>query len=90
MAQKDGEWRCLRCRREDVTAEASERAAAGANAGRRRALTEFELLRDPAASDRLIAKRAKCPTAFVPPVRAALRKAGRLAPLSSSIAENEP
>jgi hypothetical protein len=56
----------------------------------RRALTEFELRRDPAASDRLIAKRAKCPTAFVAPVRAALRKAGRLAPPSSSTAENEP
>ena len=69
-------------------AEASEQAAAGAKARRRRALTEFELLRDPAASDRLIAKRAKCPTAFVAPVRAALRKAGKLAPGSTS--ENEP
>lgn len=61
-------------------AEASERAPAGATARRRRALTEFELLRDPAPSDRLIAKRAKCPTDFVSPVRAALRKAARLAP----------
>jgi hypothetical protein len=71
-------------------AEASERAPADTKASRRRALTEFELLRDPAASDHLIAKRAKCPTAFVAPVRAALRKAGRLAPPSSSTAENEP
>ncbi|MGH2964739.1 MAG: hypothetical protein ACRDMH_05075 [Solirubrobacterales bacterium] len=59
-------------------------------ARRRRALTEFELLRDPAASDHLIAKRAQCPTRFVPPVRAALRKAGRLARPSSSTAEDEP
>jgi hypothetical protein len=71
-------------------AEASERAPAGATARRRRALIEFELLRDPAASDRLIAKRANCLTAFVRPVRAALRKAGRPAPLSGSTAENEP
>jgi hypothetical protein len=71
-------------------AEASEQAAAGAKARRRRALTEFELLRDPAASDRLIAKRAKCPTAFVPPIRAALRKAGRLAPPLKLNSGNEP
>jgi len=66
-------------------AEASERAAAGAEAHRRRALTEFELLRDPAASDRLIAKRAKCPTAFAPPSPGGTSQGGEAgAPLMAS------
>jgi hypothetical protein len=51
---------------------------AGRSARRRRALTEFELLRDPEASDQLIAKRARCPTASVRPVRAALLALGEL------------
>ena len=76
----DGEWLCLRCRRERVMAEASTVAAEGGKARRRRALTEFELLRDPEASDHLIAKRAQCPTPVVRPVRAALLRAGRLKP----------
>ena len=58
--------------------EATRLTAKSGRASRRRALTEFELLRDPAASDRLIAKRVQCPTHVVAPVRAALRRAGRL------------
>ena len=47
-------------------------------ANRRRALTEFELRRDPDASDQLIAKRARCSTAAVRPVRSALMEQGAL------------
>ena len=77
-AMAHGEWRCLGCRRTEVIDAAGPKNGAGASATRRRALTEFELLRDPSASDRVIAKRAKCPTNVVMPVRAALRDAGRL------------
>jgi hypothetical protein len=77
-ARANGDWRCLGCRRIEVIEAAGPRDAAGASAVRRRALTEFELLRDPAAPDRVIARRAKCPTRMVVPVRAALRAEGRL------------
>jgi hypothetical protein len=77
-AQSDGEWRCLACRRTEVIEAARPRSATGASASRRRALTEFELLRDPSAPDRVIAKRVNCPTRIVVPIRAALRAAGRL------------
>jgi hypothetical protein len=78
-AKANGEWRCLGCRRIEVIEAAGPKDAPGASAVRRRALTEFELLRDPAAPDRVIARRAKCPTRMVVPVRAALRADGRLA-----------
>ena len=77
-ANSGGEWRCLACRRLEVVEAAGPKNGAGASASRRRALTEFELLRDPSAPDRVIAKRANCPTNVVVPVRAALRDAGRL------------
>jgi len=77
-ARSKGEWRCLGCRRTEVIEAAVPTNVAGASAMRRRALTEFELLRDPTAPDRIIARRAKCPTRGVSPVRAALRAAGRL------------
>ena|SRR5436190_11975883 len=68
----NGGWRCLKCRREDAMDEASTGTTSEQKAKRRRALTEFELRRDPDASDQLIAKRAGCSTAAVRPVRAAL------------------
>jgi hypothetical protein len=77
-AQCDGEWRCLGCRRQQVAESASEGTGTERNRRRRRALTEFELVRDPGASDQLIAKRVRCPTALVRPVRASLRDAGKL------------
>jgi hypothetical protein len=77
-ARTDGEWRCLACRRTEVIEAAAPTNAAGFGGIRRRALTEFELLRDPAAPDRVIARRVNCPTRYVMPVRAALRAAGRL------------
>jgi hypothetical protein len=52
----------------------------GRAAARRRALTEFELRRDPEAPDNLIARRAGCQTRFVAPLRAALNEAGTLPP----------
>jgi hypothetical protein len=72
-AEVDGQWRCLACRRAVVVDD----AGAGSGAARR-ALAEFELLRDPSASDRAIAKRIKCATSSVTPIRARLRAAGLL------------
>ena len=77
-ARVDGEWRCLACRRTEVLDAAASIGGSGASPTRRRALAEFELLRDPTASDRVIAKRVKCNTASVRPIRAALRATGRL------------
>ena len=61
-----------------------DKAATGTTAEqkahRRRALTEFELRRDPGASDQVIAKRARCTTASVRPVRTALLEQGTLNP----------
>ena len=74
---KDG-WHCLGCRRQQAVDAAAAKGATGAAAIRRRALTEFELRRDPAAPDHVIARRAKCATGFVVPVRAELRDAGEL------------
>ena len=77
-AKGHGEWRCLACRRADAIEAAEHGNAAGASAVRRRALTEFELLRDPSAPDRVIARRVNCPTRFVVPIRAELNASGRL------------
>jgi hypothetical protein len=77
-ARSNGEWRCLGCRRTEVIEAAARSDAASASVTRRQALTEFELLRDPSAPDRVIARRVKCPTGAVKPVRAALRAAGRM------------
>lgn len=77
-AQTGADWRCLSCRRVEAVEASGPTNAKDAPARRRRALTEFELLRDPDASDRVIAKRANCPTTTVVSVRAALRVAGRL------------
>jgi hypothetical protein len=74
----DGEWRCLACRRMEVLDVAAATGASGAATTRRRALTEFELLRDPSSSDGVIAKRVKCNSASVASIRADLRAAERL------------
>ena len=79
-ARAEGEWRCLACRRTEVIEAAASNDAADAARRRRRALTEFELLRDPSAPDQLIAKRVNCATRTIAPVRAALHAAGQLAP----------
>jgi hypothetical protein len=79
-AQTEGSWCCLGCRRTEVVDGATASEGTSAAVSRRRALTEFELLRDHAATDRIIARRVRCPTAAVPPVRAALRADGRLPP----------
>lgn len=73
--EKDG-WRCLRCRREEVVEAVS--ADGGDKAAQRRALIEFEILRDPEASDRDVAKRAGCQAPLVAPVRKAMREQGRV------------
>ena len=75
-AQHETGWLCLGCRRDEVAQAALIGNEAGRSARRRWALTEFELIRDPDASDQLIAKRVRCTTASVRPVRAALREAG--------------
>jgi hypothetical protein len=79
-AHEAGEWRCLACRRAQAEDTASTGTSADARALRRQAVTEFELLRDPGARDHTIARRLRCPTALVRPVRTALREAGKLPP----------
>jgi hypothetical protein len=79
-ARCDGAWRCLGCRRQQVAENASAGTGSDRSKRRRWALTEFELVRDPGASDQLIAKRVRCPTALVRPVRASLHAAGKLSP----------
>lgn len=74
----DRGWLCLGCRREEVVAAVAVSSDDAGRASRRRALTEFELRRDPSASDGQIARRVKTSPAVVRPVRAALREAGEL------------
>src|SRR5688572_4182550 len=71
-------WLCLNCQREEVAAAAPSAPDAESRTERRRALTEFELLRDPEATDGQIARRAKTSPAVVRPIRAELHAAGRL------------
>jgi hypothetical protein len=75
---EDG-WSCLACRRQEVINAAAPANAVGAAGSRRRALIEFELMREPSAANHEIAKRAKCATFTVRPIRAALQADGRLA-----------
>ena len=82
--REHGAWLCLRCRREHAMDEASNGTTAENKAQRRRALTEFELRRDPDASDQLIGRRARCPSRAVKPVRTALLKEGTLQPSGSA------
>jgi hypothetical protein len=73
--ERDGQWWCLGCRRAEVLDAVAREAAAGRPANRRRALAEFELRRDPSAPNHVIAKRVRCPTYVIGPVREALRVA---------------
>ena len=73
--ERDG-WRCLRCRREEIVEAVVEEG--GDKAAQRRALIEFELLREPEANDRDVAKRAGCQAPLVGPVRKKLREEGKL------------
>jgi len=77
-ARRGGDWLCLHCRREEVVAAVTGTTKAELNSERRRALTEFELLRDPSAADIVIARRVRCSSAMVRPVRASLLEAGKL------------
>ena len=71
-------WLCLGCRRDEVVAAVTATSDQPGRTAQRRALTEFELLRDPAASDGQIAQRIHTSPGVVRPVRAELREAGRL------------
>lgn len=77
-AKQGKEWRCLRCRREEVMEAAAAKADGDGKAAQRRALTEFELIRDPEASDRDIARRVKCASGLIAPIREALVEEGKL------------
>ena len=77
-AKTRGKWLCLRCRREEVMDEAAAKDGADGWAPRRQALIEFELVRDPAATEVQVAKRAQCSSATVRKVRKALREQGKL------------
>jgi hypothetical protein len=71
-------WHCLRCQREAVLNQPIVDGAGTQAQQRRRALVRFELLRKPAATDAEVARRAKCTTAQVAPVREALVHRGQL------------
>lgn len=77
-ARSEDGWLCLNCRREAVIAGVEGESRKERQSDRRRALMEFELLRDPEASDGAIARRARTSSVMVRPVRAQLREAGRL------------
>jgi len=72
-------WLCLNCRREQAMDEAAAKSADG-YVPRRQALIEFELVRDPEATEVEVAKRAQCSSATVRKVRREMREDGRLAP----------
>ena len=76
--QIDGAWTCLGCRRRRISEGLVAGPQATVAAQRRRALTEFELLRHPEDPDHVIARRAHCQPRYVAPVRAALIEDGRL------------
>jgi hypothetical protein len=75
-AKSAGKWLCLRCRRERVM-DAAGTGVEGYSE-RRKALIEFELLRNREATEMDIAKVASCSTAVVRKVRHSLREAGKL------------
>lgn len=79
-AKSGKQWLCLRCRREEVMDQAAAKNGAEGWAPRRQALIEFELRRDPEATEVEVAKRAQCSSATVRKVRKTLRDAGELAP----------
>jgi hypothetical protein len=79
VTDEDG-WHCLRCQREAVLNAATVEGAGTQAQQRRRALVEFELLREPAATDAEIARRAKTTSARVTPVRSDLVHSGQLRP----------
>jgi hypothetical protein len=74
----EGGWHCLRCQREAVVNKPTVEGAGTGAQQRRRALVEFELLREPAATDAEVARRAKCTPAQVSPIRTDLVHAGQL------------
>ena len=71
-------WLCLNCQREEVIASVPTTPDDESRKARRRALIEFELRRDPEASDGQVARRAHTSTSTVRPVRAELRAEGEL------------
>ena len=71
-------WHCLRCQREAVLNQPTVDGAGTPAQQRRRALVRFELLREPAATDAEVARRAKCTSAQVAPVRSDLVDSGHL------------
>jgi hypothetical protein len=79
-AKSGKKWLCLRCRREEVMDKAAAKDGADGYAPRRQALIEFELKRDPDATEVEVAKRAQCSSATVRKVRREMREAGELAP----------
>ncbi|MFN2612585.1 MAG: hypothetical protein ABR536_04350 [Solirubrobacterales bacterium] len=79
-AKTGSTWLCLRCRREEIMDQAAAKNGAEGWAPRRQALIEFELLRDPEATEVEVAKRAQCSSATVRKIRRAMRESGALEP----------
>ena len=85
-------WRCLACGRAHAITAALADAGVDADAGkaataiRRRAVAEFELVRDPNRPDAMIAKAAGTFAAVVASVRSDLLGAGVIAPRAKGAA----
>jgi hypothetical protein len=71
-------WHCLGCQREAVASAPTIEGDGTQAQQRRRALVEFELLREPAPTDLQIARGAKCTCAHVARLRADLVRCGKL------------
>jgi hypothetical protein len=75
-SKSGGKWLCLRCRRERVMDKAGQ--GVEGYASRRKALIEFELMRNRDQTEMDIAQVASCSTAVVRKVRRTLREQGKL------------
>jgi hypothetical protein len=71
-------WHCLRCQREAILNQPTVEGAGTRAQQRRRALVRFELLREPAATDAEVARRAQCTSTQVAPIRSDLVHSGQL------------
>jgi hypothetical protein len=69
-------WHCLRCQREAVIRQPTVEGAGTPAQQRRRALVQFELAREPRATDLEVARWVKCTSAQVAGIRGDIAAVG--------------